>query len=56
MFNARVLSLGVFAYKDSINIVIRSFEAFDGNARTNIGKQFEGPSKSEVERYMTLAD
>jgi hypothetical protein len=56
MFNPWVLSLCVFSNEYGINVIVRGFEAFDGNTRTNIGEQIKGSSERKVEGDMALAN
>jgi hypothetical protein len=46
MLDTRILSLGVFANEDGVDVVIRSLEALNGDARPDIGEKIEGPPKS----------
>lgn len=56
MFNARVLPLSIFTNQNSIYIVVRGFETFDGNTRSDIGEKIECTSERQVKGYMTLSN
>jgi len=51
-----ILSLRVFADEDGVNVVVRSLEALDRGARSDIGKEVECPAEGQVKRHMSLAD
>ena len=45
VFNTRIFTLRVFTNEDRIHVVVESFETFDGNAGTDIGKEIKGSPK-----------
>ena len=55
MFDPTVLSFGVFADKDGVDIVIGGFVAGDRDAGTDVGKEIKGTTKSEIERDMSFS-
>ena len=56
MLNARVLSFGVLTDENGVDIVVRGLEAGNRDAGADIGEKVEGPTESEVEGDMSLAD
>lgn len=56
MLNARVLSLSVLTDEDSVDIVIGSLEALNGQARADVREQVEGPAQRQIERNVALAN
>ena len=56
MLNTRVLSLSVLTNEDGVDIVVGWLETLNGNTRTHIGEELEGPTKSKVQRHVSLAN
>ena len=56
VLNARVLSLSVLTDEDGVDTFVWGLEASDGAARSEVGEQVEGTTKSQVERDMSLTD
>jgi hypothetical protein len=56
VLNARVLSLRVLPNEDSVDVVIRSFEALDRSARTDVGEKVKGSAKGQVQGDVALAN
>lgn len=56
VFNAGVLSFGVFTDEHSVDVVVSGLETFDGLAWSNVRKEVEGSSEGQVERDVTLTD
>lgn len=55
MFDPTVFTLGVFADKDGVDVVIGGFVASDRHAGTDVGKEVECTAKSKVERNMAFS-
>ena len=56
MLDTRILSLSVLPNQDGVDVVIRSLEALDGNARTDVREEVESSAESQVQRNVTLAN
>lgn len=56
MFDAGVLSLGVFTDQDCVDIVVRCLEAFDRLAGTNVREEVECAAEGKVERDVTFSN
>jgi hypothetical protein len=56
VLDAGVLSLGVLTDENGVDVVVGGLEARDRAARTDVGKEVESPTKSQVERDVTLSD
>lgn len=56
VLDTRVFTLGVFADKDSVDVVVRSFVANDRSAGTEVCEEVEGSAEGKVERDVTFAD
>lgn len=56
MLDTRVFALGILSDEDGVDVLVRSLEALDGNARTDVGEEVEGPSKRQVQRNVALAN
>ena len=56
MFNTRVLSFGILTNEDSINVVVGSLEALDRDTWSDVGKEIECSTESQVEGNVSLSD
>lgn len=56
VLDTTVLSLGVFSDEDGVDIVVGRLVADDGPARSDVGKEREGPSQRQVHGNVTLSD
>ena len=56
MLNARVFTLRVLPNQDGVNILVGSLVTLDGKTRTDVGKEVEGPTESQVQGNVALAD
>lgn len=56
VLDAGVLALCIFTDENSVDVVIRSLEAGNRRARSDVGKEVERAAKCEVERHVSLAD
>ena len=56
MLDTRVFTLGVLPDEDGVNIFVRSLEALDRHARTNVGEEVEGPTERQVQRNVALTN
>lgn len=56
VLNSRVFSLSVLANEDGVDAIVGSLEAGNRAARTDVGKQVESSTKSQVERDVSLAN
>lgn len=56
MLNAGVFSLSVLSDKDNVNIVVWGFVTSNGSAGTEVSKEVEGSSESQVKGNMALAN
>lgn len=56
VLNARVFALGVLSDQDGVDIVVGGLEAGNRAAGSEVGKEVEGSSESEVQGDVTLAD
>lgn len=54
MFDTRVLAFSVLTNENSVDIVVRSLEAVDGDARSYVGEEEERSSQCQVEGDVTL--
>lgn len=56
MLDTGVLSLGVLADQDGVNVVVSSLIPGNRATRANIGEEVEGTAEGQVEGDMALAD
>eukprot|EP00056_Hartaetosiga_gracilis_P016399 m.4898 g.4898 ORF g.4898 m.4898 type:complete len:323 (-) comp4051_c0_seq1:176-1144(-) len=56
VLNPTVFPFGVFTNNHCVHIIIGRLVSLDGSARTNVCKQVKGFSKSEIQRWMSLAN
>lgn len=56
VFNSRIFSFRVFANKNGIDVVIGSFEAFDGHTRADVGEEIKSTTQSQIKRDVSLAN
>lgn len=56
MLNTGVLSFGVLANENGIDVIVRRLESLDRGTGANIGEKLEGAAKCQVQRDMSLAD
>lgn len=56
MFNTRILSLGILSDEDSVDVIVRGLESWDGDTRSNVGEKVECTTQSQIKRNMALSD
>ena len=56
MFNTRVFTLGILTDQNGVDVVVGGLEALDGDTRPDVGKEVEGPTESQVQGNVALAD
>lgn len=56
VLNARVFALSVLTDENSVDTFVWGLEAGDGAARSEVGKEVEGTTESQVERDVSLTD
>lgn len=56
MLDARVLSLGVLADQDGVDVVVGGLVPSNGAAGADIGEEVKSAAEGQVERYMAFAD
>lgn len=56
MLDTRVLSLSVFSDQNSVDIVVSSLVALDGDTWSNIGEEGECSTEGQVERDVSFSD
>jgi hypothetical protein len=56
VLNTRVLSLGVLSDKNGVDVVVSSLVSLDGNTWSDVGKEGECSSQSQIQRDVTLSD
>lgn len=56
MLDTRVLSLGVLADQDGVNVVVSGLVPSNGAAGADIGEEVKGAAEGQVERDMAFAD
>lgn len=49
VLDARVFTLSILSDEDGVDVLIRSLEALNGNARPDVGEEVEGPTKRQVQ-------
>ena len=56
MLNTRILALGIFTDKNSVNIVVRRFIPFDGCTWPDVGKKIECATEGQIKWDVTFSD
>lgn len=56
MLDTRVFALSVLSNEDGVDIIVGGLVALDGCARSNICKEVEGTTQSQVEGYVAFAN
>lgn len=56
VLDTRVLSLGVLADQNAVDVLVGGLEALNGLARADVGVEAECPSQCQVERDVSLAN
>lgn len=56
VFNAGIFSFSVFTNQDSVDIVIGSFEALDGDTWTDVGEKIKSATQGQVEGNVAFAN
>jgi hypothetical protein len=56
VLNTRIFSFRIFTNENGVDVIVRCLVPRDRNARANVGEKVESPSKSQIERNMTLSD
>ena len=56
MLYARVFALGVLSDKDGIDVIVGCLVASNGATRSDVSKEIECPSKSQVQGNMAFTN
>lgn len=56
VLDTRVLTLGVLTDEDGVDIIVRGLVTYNRLTRTDVGKQVESSSESQVKRNMALSN